>query len=66
MASGGMGANLGVAESRLGALVALLLYDGLRISEALWCPGELRMWTQDDEGAWAAQVQYQPPGSPRE
>lgn len=20
------------------------------------------MWTQDDEGAWTAQVQYQPPG----
>lgn len=23
-----------------------------------WCPGELRMWTQDDHGAWFAQVQY--------
>jgi hypothetical protein len=21
-----------------------------------WCPGELRMWTQDDHGAWFAQV----------
>jgi hypothetical protein len=28
-----------------------------------WCPGELRMWTQDDEGGWTAQVQYQPPGT---
>jgi hypothetical protein len=27
------------------------------------CPGELRMWTQDDDGTWAAQVQYQPPGT---
>ena len=28
-----------------------------------WCPGELRMWTQDDHGAWFAQVQYRPAGS---
>lgn len=26
-------------------------------------PGELRMWTQDDDGAWEAQEQYRPPGS---
>jgi hypothetical protein len=31
--------------------------------DGVWCPGELRMWTQDDEGAWTAQVQYRPPGS---
>jgi hypothetical protein len=29
---------------------------------SVWCPGELRMWTQDDDGAWFAQVQYRPPG----
>ena len=29
----------------------------------MWCPGELRMWTQDNDGAWFAQVQYRPPGS---
>ena len=29
--------------------------------EGVWCPGELRMWTQGDEGAWTAQVRYQPP-----
>jgi hypothetical protein len=27
-----------------------------------WCPGELRMWTQDDD-AWYAQVQCRPPGT---
>jgi len=27
------------------------------------CPGELRMWTPDDDGASFAQVQYRPPGS---
>jgi hypothetical protein len=29
---------------------------------SVWCPGELRMWTHDDDGAWFAQVQYRPPG----
>jgi hypothetical protein len=31
--------------------------------DGVWCPGELRMWTQDDRGAWTAQVQYRPPDS---
>jgi len=29
--------------------------------DGVWCPGELRMWTQGDQGAWTAQVRYQPP-----
>jgi len=31
--------------------------------EGDWRPGELRMWTRDDHGAWVAQVQYQPAGT---
>lgn len=27
-----------------------------------WHPGELRMWTQHDDGAWTAQVQWRPDG----
>ena len=27
-----------------------------------WCAGELRMQTQDNEGAWSMNVQYRPPG----
>jgi hypothetical protein len=29
--------------------------------DGAWCQGELRMWTQHDDGTWTAQVQYQPP-----
>ena len=29
----------------------------------MWCLGELRVWTRDDDGAWFAQVQFRPPGS---
>ena len=31
--------------------------------DGVWCRGELRMWTEHDEGAWTAQVQHQPPSS---
>ena len=31
--------------------------------DGTWCPGELRMWTQHDNGDWAADVQYRPPGA---
>ena len=27
-----------------------------------WLPGELRMWTQGADGAWTANVQWQPTG----
>jgi hypothetical protein len=27
-----------------------------------WCPGELRMQSQDDAGRWFCQVQYRRPG----
>ncbi len=29
----------------------------------VWCPGELRMWTQTDDDTWTAQLQYRPPGT---
>ena len=31
--------------------------------DGTWCPGELRMWTQHDDGTWSAQAQFQPPGT---
>jgi hypothetical protein len=33
------------------------------VVDGVWCPGELRMWTQDADDNWTAQVQYRPPGS---
>lgn len=27
-----------------------------------WCPGEVRMQTQYDDGIWALEVQYRSPG----
>lgn len=30
--------------------------------DGVWCPGELRMQVQDDDGTWSLQVQYRPPG----
>lgn len=31
--------------------------------EGVWCPGEVRMWTHNDDDAWFAQVQYRLPGT---
>lgn len=28
----------------------------------VWCPGELRTWTQHDDDTWTADVQYRLPG----
>ena len=35
--------------------------DGEVLVDGAWWQGELRMWTQHDDGTWTAKVQYQPP-----
>ena len=30
----------------------------------LWCDGELRMWTQREDGSWEGNVQWCPNGEP--
>jgi hypothetical protein len=31
--------------------------------EGTWCPGEVRMSTQLDDGGWVFSVQWRPPGT---
>ena len=32
--------------------------------DGLWCEGELRMWTQREDGSWHGDVQWRPDGEP--
>lgn len=43
--------------------VEVFVFDAGRPGLDLWCAGELRMWTQHDDGAWTAQVQWQRPAA---
>ena len=32
--------------------------------DGVWCEGELRMWSQREDGTWQADVQWRPNGEP--